>query len=276
LTLDPVVDQHFSPGDGATLNLQGHDINTSATLMYSATAGQFGYVLKQQYQFQLDPMSGTDDVGYAGLNVRWLSGTPNQFGNQWYFVKPIFDGVQHMTGAELWAWDATPKQATGVKLRTLDAIYYQRLDLIYNAQAQDLPFALAQSLNLHTDVGGNLYETWNNLGVKWLLGVANRFGNNWYFVKSDGSVWAWDGTQQATGDELTTLDPDYFTNIQRLYNAKVFDAQPGLFSAATTGNQLVLTTSRNYLGTFYVLLTVTDGTNKAFDIFAVTVDGSVV
>lgn len=225
-------------------------------------SGNLGFIEHQVHSLTMDPAG--DYLNYGGQQSRWLKGAANQFGNVWYFIKP---------NGEFWAWDGTANLATGALLQTLEPIFYQHLDLLTNptqgnltpgGQPQDIAYVLDQYLNLHSN--GDFQESWNGQGVKWLMGNTNQFGNNWYFVKSTGEVWAWNGSATAAGSLLAALDPDYFTNITRLFNA-----QPNQYSVSFVNGQLDVDWLPAYHGTFGLLVTITGDPGTVNDVMTATI-----
>jgi hypothetical protein len=220
-----------SDGDGDTVNL-------------TAVGGHLGFVLHQSLGLRLQ---GSLFTNYGGQNEEWLQSSS---GN-WYFIKP--DGT-------LWKWDGTPNKATGTQTASLDPVYYYHPDLLYNPPSGDLAFALDQRLNLTNT--GNLFLNYGGQNEKWLLG-----NDGWYFVKPDGTLWKWDGTaNQATGTLQATLDPDYYTNIQRLY-----DAKPNQVAVNLTSHTLTMTPVSGFIGQFWVLVKANDGAQTSYSYFPLTV-----
>src|SRR5205807_9102177 len=113
-----------------------------------------------------------------------------------------------------WKWNGTPHQAAGTLVANLDPVYYAHTDLLYQAPAGDVVFAVDQRLNL-TRTSANFSLNYGGQHEKWLLG-----NDGWYFVKPDGTFWKWDNTlNQATGTLMASFDPDYYVNIDRLVSA---------------------------------------------------------
>jgi hypothetical protein len=76
--------------------------------------------------------------------------------------------------------------------------------LSYSARAAgNDAYFLATELNL---VDGDRPANWGGQGEKWLRG-----GDNWYFIKSNGDLHRWDGTNRdARGEKIAALQPIYF------------------------------------------------------------------
>ena len=97
--------------------------------------------------------------------------------------------------------------------------------------------------------------------AKWLRGADN----SWYFVKTNGEFWKWDGrANQLTGKRLASLDPDYYTNIGRLH-----DAQPNQVGVTLVGT--TLTPAAGFVGDFWVLVKVNDVSQSDYEIIKLTV-----
>ena len=62
---------------------------------------------------------------YGGQNERWLVGGTYPTAFRWYFILP--------TG-ELYLWDGTANAATGQRVATLDASFYQDISKLVDAQ----------------------------------------------------------------------------------------------------------------------------------------------
>jgi hypothetical protein len=214
------------------------------TVSVGAVSGHLGLVLQQSLGLRFQ---GSLFTNYGGQNEEWLK---SKSGN-WHFIKP--DG-------SLWKWDGTANQASGTQVASLDQVYYYHPGLLYNPPAGDLAYALKQTLNLGNT--GNLYLNYGGQNEKWLLG-----NDGWYFVKPDGTLWKWDGTlNQATGTLMATLDPDYYTNIQRVY-----DAKPNQVAVKLSGQTLTLTPATGLIGEFWILVRASNGTQTSYSYFPLTV-----
>jgi len=224
----------------------------NVALTYSALAGNMGYIFKQQYNLSLP---GSLNLNYGGTQEIWLKGNTNQYGNSWYFLQP--DG-------HFFAWNGTANKATGTSLANLDPIFYTRPDLIYNAQDQSLAYVLNQTLNL--TFTGNYHQNYGGAGEKWLSGNVNQYGNSWYYITPSGQLYAWSGTlNQASGNLLANLDAINYSEPQLLYAAQV-----NALSVAMTGNMLTINRTPGYLGSFDVLVQVSDGLSTKTERFHVT------
>jgi hypothetical protein len=243
LTITPSGNLTTKQGTPVSVTISATDPDAD-TPNVTAMGGDLGFVLKQSLGLRLQ---GSLFLNYGGQHEEWLQSNAND----WYFIKP--DGT-------LWKWDGTANQASGTQVAALDPVYYYHPDLLYNPPGGDEAFALDQRLNLTNT--GNLSLNYGGQNEKWLLG-----NDGWYFIKPDGTLWKWDGTvNQATGTLMASLDPDYYTNIQRLY-----DAKPNQVAVNISGNTLTLTPAAGFIGQFWVLVRANDPSQSVFNRFELTV-----
>lgn len=170
-------------------------------------------------------VEGLQRAGF-GPDFKWLHGVENSFGNDLYFLDR--DG-------QFFEWNGGAT-AAGNLLHDFDAQFFFEPQLLHDAFQANLPpvqtnqaQTLDQDLGLFVDVRG-FYPKVKATGEKWLRGNANTFGNNFYFLRSNGDFVAWDGNTNArgkkiaTGDVLFQFDQDVFLNPALLFQA----AQPSL------------------------------------------------
>lgn len=149
---------------------------------------------------------------YADLGVRWILGGVNEFGNQWYFIRP--DG-------DFWAWNGVREQASGTRITTLTSDYYDDPVVLTNAQRPD---TRASSESIVKDAFGiteasSRPDSVIDTSHAWFIGSPNEFGNNRYFVTQTGEFVAWDGTEQATGRSLASLSTTLHSDTSILLDA---------------------------------------------------------
>jgi hypothetical protein len=115
---------------------------------------------------------------------------------------------------------------------------------------------------------GNLWENWGGNHERWLLGHnLQDDGPQWYFINTDGSFFAWDGSAAANGTMLATLNPIYHDQIDRLCNASA-----NTFNVFVTASTLTIDPVPGYVGDFYVALHTTNPADTPrTDIFKVNV-----
>ncbi len=214
-------------------------------MTFSATAGHLGLLLEQSLGLRFQASYFTN---IYGQNEKWLQSASNN----WYFIKP---------NGQLFLWSGTPNQATGTLTATLDPIYYYHPELLTAPPAGDLARALSQDLTL-TQQSPTFFLNYGGQNEKWLQGNDGQ-----YFIRPDGTFYKWDGTpNQATGTLMATLDRDYYTHIQRLYQATL-----NTFSVSIADNTLIVTPAVGFLGKFWVQVQVNDGAQSVFTRFELTV-----
>jgi hypothetical protein len=209
--------------------------------------GHLGYVLNQTLGLRFQ-----DSLyfNWGGKQEIWLQSKQND----WYYITP--DG--HLV---LWN-HALVGPLTGTLTAVLDPIYYYHPDLLYQPPASDLAYAIQHELNL--TFTGNLWLNWGGKNEEWLLG-----NDGWYFIEPDGSFWKSDGTpNKASGTLMASLNPDYYTNIQRLYNAKLTPAE---VAVGLVGNSLTLTPANGFIGDFWIAVQATDVSQTVTKLLDLTV-----
>ena len=222
-------------GQPTSVTLTAADADTDP-LTFSALGGHLGYALNQKLGLRFQ---GSLFLNYGGADEKWLESTLNN----WYFIKP--DGT-------LTEWDGAANKASGTLVATLDPVYYYHPDLLYAPPVGDLAFALYQDFSLAA-ANANFPQNYGGQNEKWLAGSGAM-----YFIKPDGTFYQWDGTNhQATGTLLAILNPDYYTNIGRLYN----NPAPSQVAINVTGNTVTLTPTTGFIGQFWVTIKATDGSN---------------
>lgn len=198
--------------------------------------------------------NGNYQQNYAGANEKWLNGKTNEFNNSWYIIKP---------NGELYAWNGNGGAPAGALLKTLEPVYWLYPQLLHNASSENFAYVLDQFLNLRTD-NGNLYENYNGLGERWLLGNAG-----WYYITPSGDLYG-------SGRLLASLDPIYYQEPARLYNALPSQVAASI-APAQNGNppKLVIDPVAGYVGDWVVELKSTNGSFTGTTRFEVAVANSV-
>ena len=253
LTVTPTASQATAPGQPVVFTVSASDADND-TLTFAPVGGHLGYVLEQTLGLRLQNSLFTNN---GGQNEEWLQSTLNN----WYFIKP---------NGQFFLWDGTPGQATGTLEDSLDPIYYYHPDLLYNAPAGDLAYALDQRLGL-TATTADFSQNYGGLNEKWVLG-----SDGWYFIRTDGELWKWNGTltqatgtlaatetsgtvDPANGTLMATLDPLYYTDPLLPANA-----QPNQVTIAQTGTTLTVTPAAGYVGHFWVVAGASDPSQTVF------------
>ncbi len=134
--------------------------------------------------------------------------------------------------------------------------------LTYSAKALPsnyLAYQLEQQLKL-TYKGSYFQSSILGKNEKWLA-TANPAGfQDWYCILPNGELRRHGGTLAATmsaANLIAKLDPSYYANPQLLWNAKL-QAAPAI-SLKWIGSKLTITPPANYLGVFYLEVSVSDG-----------------
>jgi hypothetical protein len=205
------------------------------TLSSSYQAGTRAYLLQQAYGLHLDP-DGLF-LNYGGAQEKWLRGGTVAQPGPWYFILP---------NGQVYLYDHTPGAATGTLLATLDPTFYAHPELVYNAQPGDVTL-LAQLGQGFTVSPDGLYDNCFGQNEKWLQGPTNQFNNSWYFLLPNGQMFAWDGSASASGTPLAG-------SLASPFSVK---------SSAGTPNAVEIDRLPDFVGTFDVLVTVTDSQGHA-------------
>ncbi len=96
-------------------------------MLHDASAEHLAYTVDQFLDLRTD--NGNLYENYGGRGERWLLGAPNQFGNPWYFLTPQ---------GRFFAWDGQLFSANGQFLTSFHSVYYQQLQRLHNAQANQI------------------------------------------------------------------------------------------------------------------------------------------
>jgi subtilisin family serine protease len=115
---------------------------------------------------------------------------------------------------------------------------------------------------------GNYNTNSRGVNEKW-IGSANQA---WYWIMPNGDVRRWAGTTAETlmsANLLATLDASYYADPAKLWNAPYAGMPPAVFSIS--GNTLSIRSPAQWLGTYSVEVTATDGHYNVRRTFNVTV-----
>jgi hypothetical protein len=107
---------------------------------------------------------------------------------------------------------------------------------------------------------------------KWLATANPQSYLDWYCILPNGELRRHGGTVAATlspANLIAKLDPSYYVNPQLLWNAKLGAAPP--VALRIVGNQLSITPPANYVGVFFVEVSVSDGYSTTRKVFSVRV-----
>jgi hypothetical protein len=105
-----------------------------------------------------------------------------------------------------------------VALNDVDSPIFQEYQNYFDAVALDGEYELFFSTSL--------FENWGGANEKWMRGKNNL----WYFILPSGELYEWSGSG-LDGRLITTLDPSYHADPQRLFNADPHSNQPPVVSA---------------------------------------------
>jgi hypothetical protein len=163
--------------------------------------------------------AGNFYLNSLGGNEKWIEGmisakSPANQNNPWYYILP--DG-------SVYEWDGSGTlSGTRVSGITADPNLWHRPEMLCNAyRGRQIDSGVPAQLHLHFDNTGlarNLYENWGHADEKWLAGDQNQFGNRWYFILPNGTLYAWDGKTSATGQGLAQLGEGAWNNIEDVVN----------------------------------------------------------
>ena len=148
---------------------------------------------------------------------QWLRGNSLAY-NDWYYLTPLGD---------LYRWNRVPHSVNGDYVGFVGPAVYATPTLLLNAAAvaevdSMVPAEVAWQLDseLHFTADSTWHETYGLQHVKWIAGDRHPLGNQWYFIRSNGSLHAWDGTPQlATGIQIAQLTAAYDNDPVLLTNA---------------------------------------------------------
>jgi hypothetical protein len=131
--------------------------------------------------------------------------------------------------------------------------------ITYGGSAASQVFQLKQQYGFF--FGGNDYFNWGGRQDRWFQGT----GGAWFFILLSGQLYKWDGSSQATGTLIATMDTSYYADPSLLYNAT-----RGA-TVSVTGNQLTITPDAGFVGTLTVTATASDGSLSDSKSFTLTV-----
>lgn len=178
-----------------------------------------------------------------GRREKWIKGEVAQKSvsgrnNPWYLIFP---------NGQLREWDGS-NGANGTLVRTYSTNIYDNPCLLYDANLVNTSSSMGfdRRFRFFFDRFGdscrNLYED-GTLGtdVKWFVGLNNIY----YFIRPNGQVVRWDGSSNASGVVVTTLDANAWDNIEQIVNdhkdpvtanAVALDCARGFFRESNDGN----------------------------------------
>ena len=263
--VQPIAAQKLAPGATKVISLIGSDPEGTPLTWTASVVGASqtqAYLLKQQLGLTY---AGSYYLNNWGQNEKWMSST----GSAWYCILP---------NGELRRWAGsmdTTMQAANL-VATLASTFYADPSLLWNAQASN---AATPTLSI---VG-------NQLTIQAPAGMSDSFQIQ--VTASDGKL---SSSQTFTLSPQTNAGPQIATIAnQTLAGASVRtialsatdpDANPITFTAkivgtfatppgsvVVSGNLLTITTAPDYVGTFTVQVTASDGSLSSNTTFSVNV-----
>jgi hypothetical protein len=269
--------------NGTALATLGANVYTDPGLLLNAQAPidyTTLYGIEQQYQFQ--------PVGYAvyGAAAYVLQASANNnFGNPDYLLRPTDGALFPYDGSGSYAHtfaNVAPVQFDGASV-ILGANVYNNPSLLTNAGATPATYAQLYQLNQQYDLqepsGGFLTNMYGHQ-AEWLYSpVLNQYGEHWYTLtlqtvnsQPQAVLTAWEGYQDSeVGAVVADLDPSVYNNPGWLVAATAEPEPPaGADTVDTSGNLIVNLPSSNFVGTFMVVVTASDGLASTSQTLTVT------
>jgi hypothetical protein len=219
--------------------------------------------LEQQYQFT--------GVGYLSTTVSGmvtpafvLHSTVSGTGvNGFYLIRSSDGAIFPYDGSGSYAHSF----ATGTALGTFGASLYSFPSELVDAQAAPSLYAqlykVDQQLDLQEMGGSFMVNQFGNL-AKWLYSpVLNQYGQHWYTLILSGGqsvIHAWEGYQDSSvGAVVATFATPAVYNNPMLLTTATFMPNPATASITSTGALNIGLANSGFVGSFKVMITVSDG-----------------
>jgi hypothetical protein len=228
------------------------------------------YNLQQQYQFT--------GVGYAAAGATAYVLHSNQSGpgvSGYYLIRPSDGAVFAYDGSGSYAHSF----AHGTPLATLGANLYAYPGELMNARSSPTLYAQLYQVEQQCDLQemGGSFDT-NTLGnqAEWLFSpVLNQYGEHWYTLILSGAqsvLHAWQGYQDSSvGAVVATFNTTAVCNDPTLLTTATFLPAPAVTATVNQSGMLTIgLPGSSYVGTFKVVLSVTDGLLSASQTVTVT------
>jgi hypothetical protein len=230
------------------------------------------YGLEQQYQFQ-----GVGNANFGAAAYVLRAATNNTFGNPYYLLRS--------TDGALFAYDGSggpnayantfnnnaPVQFNGAPA-ILGANVYANPAELTGAGATPSVYAQLYQLKQQFDLqelNGSFYTNTDGHQAQWLYSpVLNQYGEHWYTLtlqtissQQQAVLTAWQGyADSEVGHVIADLDPGVYTHPTWLTAATaVPNPAAGTATVDNSGNLTINLPSSNFVGTFQVVVTVSDG-----------------
>ncbi len=263
----------FGPGQGSLANFQVYQSNTIGNRTINDNQGPLvinmapaqGYQLRQAgtqawfiYQDYGLFSGGNYFQNIFGGNEKWFKGNAapipgiayskgNPYANVWYFILP---------NGNLYAWNSAFSGLQGTLIASLDPIYYYFPNMLANASQENYAYTIYQTLGLFNP--GNFYPNYLGQQERWIRG-----GNTWYYITPNGKLY------NGSGTFLASLDPMYYNEPNRLYNAQPLQVGPNFAGpnpgatvtqpgGGATNGVFTLTPGAKYVGQWLVELTTSN------------------
>jgi hypothetical protein len=217
------------------------------------------YNLQQQYQFI---GLGYFNVGSAAYVLHTTQPGPGVGG---YYLVRAADGA-------LFAYDGSGSYAhtfaNGTPIATLGVSVYNNPNILLGASATPALYAQLNQINRQYDleeIGGSFYTNTLGHGAEWFYSpVLNQFGQHWYTLAlntggTQAILTAWEGyADSEVGAVVATLDPSVYANPAWLADATA-PPVPAVTTTINSSNVTINLPSNSYVGTFTLVVSVTDG-----------------
>ncbi|MGH9675571.1 MAG: hypothetical protein ACRD36_00590, partial [Candidatus Acidiferrum sp.] len=256
---------------GAVIATLSPNVYADPTLITNAQPPvDYATLFSVESQLQLFQQGNTYYTNDLGHGAKWLfsSTVLNQYGQPWYTLLP--DGTLH-------AWDGIHDSAAGAVVATLDPTIYTNPSLLINAKAAPglYPQLVAVEQQLDLSERGSYFTGLYGSDAKWLFSpILNQYKQPWYNLLPDGTIHAWNGsTDPATGSSagavVATVDASVYTDPTLLTNAQSPLAAKGV-TAKIVSNTISISAPTNFVGSFQVTVTASDGLLNGQQNFVVT------
>jgi hypothetical protein len=217
------------------------------------------YNLQQKYQFI---GLGYFNVGSAAYVLHTTQSGPGVGG---YYLVRAADGA-------LFAYDGSGSYAhtfaNGTPIATLGVSVYNNPNILLGASATPALYAQLNQINRQYDleeIGGSFYTNTLGHGAEWFYSpVLNQFGQHWYTLTlntagTQATLTAWEGyADSGVGAVVATLDPSVYANPALLANATA-PPLPAVTTTINSSNVTINLPNYFYVGTFTLVVSVTDG-----------------
>ncbi|HBN79276.1 MAG TPA: hypothetical protein DD473_26355, partial [Planctomycetaceae bacterium] len=122
--------------------------------------------------------------------------------------------------------------------------------LSYSAELVITPeYLIDQQYNFHST--GNYHQNYHGQNERWIQGD----GYDWFYLLNNGELFRWQDSF-ANSELIASLTADVYDDPQRLIDVEI----PAVVSVVD--NQLIITPSENFLGSFEIDVTIGDGSRE--------------